>query len=63
MQSRVLACEHSATTCAPQRVIVTDLMILWCMHTVFYLQYCLPERSVAVSAEMSDMASAATLPS
>ena len=41
MQSRVLACEHSATatTCAPQRVIVTDLMILRCMHTVFYLQY------------------------
>ena len=32
IQSRVLARVCSATTHAPQRVHVTDLMVLWCMH-------------------------------
>ena len=30
---------RSAMTRAAQRVHVTDLTVLWCMHEVFYIQY------------------------
>ena len=59
VQSRMLAQVRFATTCVPQRVHVTDHMVLRCMHADTVLSSVM---SAAVSAEIFVAASAATTP-